>query len=155
MQWHSTPYTNHMSLPRRSRIVRVVCDTCGGEQDQPLHALRMSQRIDGTEVRAERVLDGWHLLQPQALAPLLDQPNEERLGFVHAARDVVALHMDSKNGTHVERPMPTQFTAYTDVPRVPAHRVSAGNIRKKGLGWRHSRARGRPVAALRGRETWA
>jgi len=121
MQRHSTPYTNHMSLPRRSHIVWVVCNTCGGEQDQPLHALRMSQRIDGTEVRAEQVLNGWHLLQPRALAPLLNQPDEERLGFIHAAQDVVVLHMDLKNGTHAEQPMPTQFTAYTDVPHMPAH----------------------------------
>ena len=30
-----------------------------------------------------------------------------------------------------KRPMPSQSTAYTDVPRVPAHRAKAGKLRKK------------------------
>lgn len=71
-------------------------DAGGGEQDEPVHALRISQRIDGAEVRAERVPDERHLLQPRALAPLLERLDEERLGFVHAARDVVALRPDSE-----------------------------------------------------------
>ena len=47
--------------------------------------------------------------------------------------------------------MPTQFTAYTDVPRVPAQRVGAENFRKKRLGRRRSRARGRRLRFRGGR----
>jgi len=93
-------------LPRRNRIVRVARDAGGGEQDEPVHALRMTQRIDGAEVRAERVPDERHPLQPRALAPLLERVDEERLGFLHAARDVVALRPNSKRhargATHAE-----------------------------------------------------
>jgi len=37
----------------------------------------------------------------------------------------------TRNGTRAERLMLSQSTAYTDVPRVPAHRASAGNVWKR------------------------
>lgn len=100
---------SHLSiqhLPRRNRIVRIVRDAGGGEQDEPVHALRMTQRVDGAEVRAERVPDERHPLQTRALTPLLERVDEEGLGFVHATRNVVALRPNSKRhargATHAE-----------------------------------------------------
>ena len=90
------PSSPIICLPQWNCIVQVVHDTCRGEQDQPLHALLILQCIDSTEVCTKQVLDGCHLLQPCALTPPLNQPDEEGLGFAHAAQNVIVLHPDLK-----------------------------------------------------------
>ena len=61
-----------------------------------MHPFRVPQRIDGAEVRAEGVSNQRHLFQPGALAPLFERFDEERLGFVHAPGNVVALRTDAE-----------------------------------------------------------
>ena len=65
-----------------------------------MHVLQISPRIDSAEVHARRVPDRGHLLEPHTLAPLLEQLDKEWLSFIHAARDVVALCLDSNWHAH-------------------------------------------------------
>lgn len=64
------------------------------------------ERVHDAEVRAERVADERHLLEPHLRAPLLERVDEEGLGLGDARGDVVALRLhrerDARGAAHAE-----------------------------------------------------